>query len=214
MDDVPQAKHPGPATSIRRPRPAHAARTGRRSLPGLALRQRRRAPRGSGAAPCDIRSRCRTTPHGVFAGVGTAQFGGPERVEGRRGAAATSWDHVPPRATRCRWGSPHHRVELPSRLRDYPLTQRQIRLDQHPLGDGGYRGTGVLVPHRRERGQDELPDRKHDHNASHRRVRARVEHVFARMKTWKILRDCRLKGAGVHHAMLGIARLHNLTLAG
>jgi hypothetical protein len=39
-----------------------------------------------------------------------------------------------------------------------------------------------------------------------------VEHVFARMKTWKILRDCRLKGDGVHHAMLGIARLHNLTL--
>ncbi|MCF1594538.1 transposase family protein [Streptomyces muensis] len=31
---------------------------------------------------------------------------------------------------------------------------------------------------------------------------------------WKILRDCRLKGDGVHHAMLGIARLHNLTLGG
>ena len=27
-------------------------------------------------------------------------------------------------------------------------------------------------------------------------------------------RDCRLKGDGVHHAMLGIARLHNLALAG
>ncbi|MEU1265579.1 IS5/IS1182 family transposase, partial [Streptomyces thermodiastaticus] len=26
--------------------------------------------------------------------------------------------------------------------------------------------------------------------------------------------DCRLKGDGVHHAMLGIARLHNLTLTG
>ncbi len=44
--------------------------------------------------------------------------------------------------------------------------------------------------------------------------RARVEHTFARMKSWKILRDCRLKGDGVHHAMLGIARLHNLALAG
>ncbi|CAM3346174.1 hypothetical protein STSO111631_15150 [Stackebrandtia soli] len=31
---------------------------------------------------------------------------------------------------------------------------------------------------------------------------------------WRILRDCRLKGDGVHHAMLGIARLHNLLLAG
>jgi hypothetical protein len=34
------------------------------------------------------------------------------------------------------------------------------------------------------------------------------------MKTWKILRDCRLKGDGVHNAMLSIARLHNLTHAG
>jgi hypothetical protein len=35
-----------------------------------------------------------------------------------------------------------------------------------------------------------------------------------RMKTWKILRDCRLSGDGVHRAMLGIARMHNLALAG
>ncbi len=55
---------------------------------------------------------------------------------------------------------------------------------------------------------------KETHNKSHKQVRARVEHVFARMKNWKILRDCRLKGDGVHHAMLGIARLHNLNLAG
>lgn len=34
------------------------------------------------------------------------------------------------------------------------------------------------------------------------------------MKTWKILRDCRLEGDGVHHAMLGIVRLHELALAG
>lgn len=36
----------------------------------------------------------------------------------------------------------------------------------------------------------------------------------ARMKSWKILRACHLKGDGVHHAMVGIARLHNLALAG
>ncbi|MDQ0795396.1 hypothetical protein QFZ58_003884 [Streptomyces sp. B1I3] len=30
------------------------------------------------------------------------------------------------------------------------------------------------------------------------------------MKVWKILRDCRLKGIGLHHAMLGIAHLDNL----
>lgn len=82
------------------------------------------------------------------------------------------------------------------------------------IADGGYPGTGLVIPHRRERGQSELPDWKEEHNKSHKQVRARVEHVFARMKTWKILRDCRLKGDGVHHAMLGIARMHNLALAG
>lgn len=81
------------------------------------------------------------------------------------------------------------------------------------IADGGYRGTGLLIPHRRAPGQTELPAWKEEHNASHRKVRARVEHTFARMKTWKILRDCRLKGDGVHHAMLGIARMHNLVLA-
>ncbi|MGA5121312.1 transposase [Streptomyces pseudogriseolus] len=82
------------------------------------------------------------------------------------------------------------------------------------IADGGYPGTGLVIPHRREYGQTELPGWKEEHNRSHRQVRARVEHVFARMKTWKILRDRRLKGDGVHHAMLGIARMHNLALVG
>ncbi|MCX4905455.1 hypothetical protein [Streptomyces sp. NBC_00878] len=34
--------------------------------------------------------------------------------------------------------------------------------------------------------------------------------VVIHAKRWKILRDCRLKGDGVDHAMLSIARLHNL----
>lgn len=69
------------------------------------------------------------------------------------------------------------------------------------------------MPHRRRKAE-ELPGWKQDHNRSHKQVRARVEHTLARMKTWKILRDCRLKGDGIHHAMLGIAHLHNLNLAG
>ncbi|MGW7096339.1 transposase [Streptomyces sp. NPDC054874] len=77
------------------------------------------------------------------------------------------------------------------------------------IADGGYPGTGLVMPHRRRKGE-ELPEWKEAHNKSHKQVRARVEHVFARMKTWKILRDCRLKGEGVHHAVLGIAHLHNL----
>ncbi|MGX8904646.1 transposase [Streptomyces netropsis] len=82
------------------------------------------------------------------------------------------------------------------------------------IADGGYQGTGLVIPHRRQAGQAELPAWKEEHNRSHKRVRARIEHTFARMKGWKILRDCRLKGDGVHHAMLGIARLHNIVLAG
>lgn len=77
------------------------------------------------------------------------------------------------------------------------------------IGDGGYIATSAIIPHRRRPGED-LVAWKEAHNASHRQVRARVEHAFARMKTWKILRDCRLRGEGVATAMLGIARLHNL----
>ncbi|MGW4699073.1 transposase [Streptomyces sp. NPDC004285] len=81
------------------------------------------------------------------------------------------------------------------------------------ITDGGYSGTGLVMPHRRRKGE-ELSDWKQEHNKYHKQVRARVEHVLARMKTWKILRDRRLKSDGVHHARLGIARMHNLALAG
>ena len=81
------------------------------------------------------------------------------------------------------------------------------------IADGDYPGTGLVMPHRRRKGK-ELSGWKQAHNKSHKRVRARVDHVFARMKAWKILHDCRLKGEGVHHGMLGIARLYNLILAG
>jgi hypothetical protein len=81
------------------------------------------------------------------------------------------------------------------------------------IADGGYQGTGLVIPHRRTKGE-ELPAWKEEHNRSHKQVRAGVEHAFARMKGWKILRDCRLRGEGAHHAILGIARLHNLALAG
>lgn len=81
------------------------------------------------------------------------------------------------------------------------------------IAAGGYPGTGLVMPHRRRTGED-LPEWKQAHDKSHKQVRARVEHVFALVKTWKILRDCRLKGDGVHRAMLGIARMYNLGLAG
>ncbi|GGV83835.1 hypothetical protein GCM10010499_51430 [Streptomyces thermoviolaceus subsp. apingens] len=50
------------------------------------------------------------------------------------------------------------------------------------IANGGYRGVGLVIPHRREKGQAELPAWQKEHNASHRKVQARVEHVLARIK--------------------------------
>ncbi|RSO09074.1 IS5/IS1182 family transposase [Streptomyces sp. WAC 06783] len=80
------------------------------------------------------------------------------------------------------------------------------------LGDGAYLNTGLIVPHRKRPGRPLLPGEKED-NAEHRKVRARVEHAFARMKNYKILRDCRQRGDGLHHAVQAVAHMHNLALA-
>lgn len=82
------------------------------------------------------------------------------------------------------------------------------------IADGGYRGTRAVIPHRRRAKDEPLMGWKEMHNASHRKVRARIEHTFAKMKVWKVLRDCRLRSDGSAEAMAGIARLHNLTLEG
>lgn len=81
------------------------------------------------------------------------------------------------------------------------------------IADGGYPGTRAVIPHRRKHKDEPLVEWKEEHNACHRRVRARIEHTFAAMKHWKTMRDCRLRGTGVAEAVSGIARLHNLTLA-
>lgn len=81
------------------------------------------------------------------------------------------------------------------------------------IADGGYLGTGLIMLHRRRRARN-YPTGSRPTNKSHKRVRARLEHAFARMRTWKILRDRRLRGDGVRHAMHGVARLHNLALTG
>lgn len=49
------------------------------------------------------------------------------------------------------------------------------------LGDGAYLNTGLVVPHRKRPGRPLLAGEEAD-NAEHRRVRAHVEHTFARMK--------------------------------
>ncbi|MFE5808364.1 transposase family protein [Streptomyces sp. NPDC056491] len=81
------------------------------------------------------------------------------------------------------------------------------------IADGAYLGTGLIVPHRKRAGRPLLRGQEED-NAEHRRVRARVAHTFARMKNWKILRDCRQKGDSLHHAVQAVATMHNLAMAG
>jgi hypothetical protein len=80
------------------------------------------------------------------------------------------------------------------------------------LGDGDYINTGLIIPHRKHPGRP-LPKGEQEDNAQHRKVRARVEHTFSRMKNYKILRDCRQRGDGLHHAVQAVARMHNLALA-
>ncbi|WP_405910203.1 transposase family protein [Streptomyces sp. NBC_00828] len=79
------------------------------------------------------------------------------------------------------------------------------------LGDGAYINTGLVVPHRKRPGRPLLAGEEAD-NAEHRRVRARVEHAIGRLKNYKILRDCRQHGDGLHHAVQAVAHMHNLAL--
>lgn len=80
------------------------------------------------------------------------------------------------------------------------------------LGDGAYLNCGMAVPHRKRPGRA-LLQAEEDDNAEHRKVRARVEHVIGRLKNYKILRDCRQRGDGLHHAVQAVAHMHNLALA-
>jgi hypothetical protein len=75
------------------------------------------------------------------------------------------------------------------------------------LGDGGYRGiTSIATPRRDYTGQL-IRD---DHYRVHRRIRARVEQVIARLKDWQILRQCRRLGEAINHSLQTIAGLWNL----
>jgi len=76
------------------------------------------------------------------------------------------------------------------------------------LADGGYRGIHELVIPR-FRGRRMVRDRAW---RLHRRRRARVEHVLARLKDWRVLRDHRRRGKHVPDTVAAVAALHNLRL--
>jgi DDE superfamily endonuclease/Helix-turn-helix of DDE superfamily endonuclease len=81
------------------------------------------------------------------------------------------------------------------------------------MADGGYQGNPmVIMPYRKPRDGSDLPDWKDDLNTVHKRIRARVEHALAHMKSWNILRNCRRKKDGIWHAASGIAQMRNLAM--
>ncbi|MEV4184428.1 hypothetical protein AB0J28_23680 [Streptosporangium canum] len=47
-------------------------------------------------------------------------------------------------------------------------------------------------------------------NTEHRHVR--IEHTFTPIKNYKILRDCRQKGASLHHTVHVVTYMYNLAL--
>ena len=72
------------------------------------------------------------------------------------------------------------------------------------LTDGGYRSMpGATLPPTDDPGR----------LAEHRRRRARIEHIPARMKDWQILRQCRRRGNAINLAARAVAYLWNTKLA-
>jgi hypothetical protein len=75
-------------------------------------------------------------------------------------------------------------------MSSWPAAPSPISLDgtRPILGDGDYRGINTITSPRRATNGRIIRD---DHYRKHRRIRARVEHVIARIKDWQILRQCR-----------------------
>jgi hypothetical protein len=75
------------------------------------------------------------------------------------------------------------------------------------LGDGGYRGIPAITSPQRDKSGHIVRD---DHYRTHRRIRARIEHVIARLKDWQILRQCRHRGEAINLNLQIIPGLSNL----
>jgi hypothetical protein len=94
----------------------------------------------------------------------------------------------------------------PGNRNDIVVTKATITLPAGltTLTDGGYRSMpGATLPPKND------PARL----AEHKRLRARIEHVLARMKDWQMLRQCRRRGNAIKVALCCVAYLWNLRLA-
>ena len=105
-------------------------------------------------------------------------------------------------AAPCCWpGNRNDVVVARATVADLLASQHEI------LGDGGYRGITTITGPRRDHTGRIVRD---DHYRAHRRIRARVEHVIARIKDRQILRQCRRRGDAIDHSLQIIAGLWNL----
>jgi len=75
------------------------------------------------------------------------------------------------------------------------------------LGDGGYRSIATITTPRRDITGQIIRD---DHHRAHRRIKARVEHVIARLKDWQLPRQCHRRAKAINHNLQIIAGLWNL----
>ena len=75
------------------------------------------------------------------------------------------------------------------------------------LGDSGYRAIPTIITPARHRSGRIIHN---DNYRAHRRIRARVEHVLARLKDWQIPRRRRRRGHAINHSLHIIAGLWNI----
>jgi hypothetical protein len=87
------------------------------------------------------------------------------------------------------------------------VVERWCRRHRRVLADGGYRGVSELVtPTYRGR---RILDRRW---RQHRKRRSRIEHVIARLKDWRVLRDHRRRARHLLDTASAVAFLHNLRI--
>jgi len=108
----------------------------------------------------------------------------------------------------------HISESVPGNIHDKKLfDQSGVILPDTAKGDLAYLGTNITMPLKSSK-LHQLTQRQKDHNTRHSRKRIIVEHVFASLKTFRILAD-RFRGSltNYHHYFLIVCGLRNLARA-
>ncbi|WP_142407056.1 transposase family protein [Mycobacterium sp. ITM-2016-00316] len=79
------------------------------------------------------------------------------------------------------------------------------------LGDGGYRGIDSITSPARDKSGRII---RGDHCRAHRRIRAPIERVIARIKDWQIFRQSHRRGDAINHSHQIVADPWNLKAFG